>query len=124
MANPISAPPIPSHLRHIIGPCPPPPKCFQKLPPSTNIRSASYGSVLRSLGYQGWLIATFDTTILLEGFGATDGRVEDTHSYGAELCGNIATFFILNIIRRFYGFSQPNIEHVCDNQSVITATCK
>jgi hypothetical protein len=50
------------------------------------------------------MIATLDNDIILEGFGATDGRVEDTHSYRAELCGNIATFSILNIIRRVYGF--------------------
>jgi hypothetical protein len=50
--------------------------------------------------------------------------VEDAHSYRAELCGNIATFSILNIIRRVYGFSPPTIKHVCDNQSAFTATWK
>jgi hypothetical protein len=96
-----------SHLRRIIGPCPPPPKLFQTLPSSTNIRSASDESFLHCLGYQRWLIATLDNDILLEGLGATDGIVEDTHSNMAGLCGNIATFSILNIIRRVYGFAQP-----------------
>jgi hypothetical protein len=45
-------------------------------------------------------------------------------SYRAELCGNIATFSILNIIRRVYVFSPISIEHVCDNQSAITAAWK
>jgi hypothetical protein len=58
----------------------PPPHTFQSLPSSTCIRSASDGSVLHSLGYQGWLTATLDNDILLEGFGATDGRVKDTQS--------------------------------------------
>jgi hypothetical protein len=60
----------------------------------------------------------------LEGFGATDGRVEDTHSNRAELCENIATFSILNTIIRVYGFTPTSVEHACDNQSTITATWK
>jgi hypothetical protein len=66
---------LPSHLRRIIVPFPPPPQCFQNVPASTNIRSASDGFVLQSLGYQGWLIATLENGILLKGFGATYGRV-------------------------------------------------
>jgi hypothetical protein len=111
-----------SHLRRIIGPCPLPPQLFQTLPSSTNIRSARNGSVLQSLGYQGWLIATFDNYILLEGVGATDGRVKNTQSYRAELCGKISTFSILNFIRRVYGFTPTSVEHVCDNQSDIPTT--
>jgi hypothetical protein len=89
-----------------------------------NIRYASDVSVLHSLGYQGWLIATLDNGILLESFVATDGRVEDTHSYRAEICGNITTLSFLNIIRRVYGFTPTSVEHVCDNQSDITASWK
>jgi hypothetical protein len=70
---------------------------------------ASDGSVLDFLGYQGWLIATVDNGNLLEGCGATNGIVEDTNFYRAELCGNIATFTILNIIRRVYAFSPNSI---------------
>jgi hypothetical protein len=114
----------PSHLCRIIGPCPPPSQCFQNLLSSTNIRSASEGSFLHSLGCQGCLIVTLDNGILIKGFGSTYDRVEDTHSYRAELCGNIATFSILNIIRCVYGFTPPVIEHVCDNQSTITDTWK
>jgi hypothetical protein len=62
--------------------------------------------------------------MLIEIFGATDGRIEDINSYRAELCSNIATFVILDIIRCVYGFTPPKIEHVCDNQSAITATWK
>jgi hypothetical protein len=72
------------------------------------------------LGYQGWLIATLNNEILPDDFGAMDGRVEDTHSYRCEVCGNIAAFAILNIIRCVYGFSPSTVEHVCDNQSTIT----
>jgi hypothetical protein len=97
---------------------------ISSLPSSTCIRFASDGSSLHFLGYQGWFIATLNNNIMLEGFGATDGRVEDTHSYRAELCGNIATFSILNIIRRIYAFYPISIEHVCDNQSAITDTWK
>jgi hypothetical protein len=88
------------------------------------IISASDGSVLDCPGYQGWLVATLDNEILIQSFGATDGRVEDTNSYRAELCGNVATFAIINIIRRIYGFAPHSIQHVCGNQSAITATWK
>jgi hypothetical protein len=88
------------------------------------IRSVSDGSVFNCLGYQGWLVATLDNEIIIQGFGATDSRVEDTHSYLAELCGSIETFAILNIIRRVYGVAPCSIQHVCDNQSAITATWK
>jgi hypothetical protein len=76
------------------------------------------------LGYQGWLITTLDNAILLEGFGATYGKVKDTHSYRDDLCGNVATFSILSIIRRVYGFVPTSIDHVCYNQSAINATWK
>jgi hypothetical protein len=76
------------------------------------------------LGYQGWFIVTLDNDILLEGFGAAYGMVEDAHSYRAEIGGNIATFSILNIIRLVYGPPLTSIEHVRDNQSAITDTWK
>jgi hypothetical protein len=88
------------------------------------IRSASDGSVLDCLGYQGWPVATIENEILIQGFGEMDVCVEDTHSYRAELYGNIATFTILNIIRRVYGFVPCSIKHGCDNQSAITSTWK
>jgi hypothetical protein len=56
------------------------------------------------------MIATLDNDILLEGSGDTDGRVEDTNSYRAERCGNIATFSTLNIIRRVYEFTPTSVE--------------
>jgi hypothetical protein len=62
-----------------------------------------------------------ENNIIIEGYGATDGRVEDVNSYRAEICG-IATFAIFTLISKIYGFSPPTIEHVCDNQSAITAT--
>jgi hypothetical protein len=55
---------------------------------------------------------------------ATDGRVKDTHSYRTELCGNIATFAILIIIRRVYVFAPHSIQHVCNNKSAITSIRK
>jgi hypothetical protein len=88
------------------------------------IRSASDWSVLDFLGYQGWLFTTLNNEILIKGFGETDRRVEDAHSYCAELCDNIATFTILNTIRIVYGFAPRSIEHVCDNQYASTATWK
>jgi hypothetical protein len=97
---------------------------FSSISNHTAIRSASDRSVLAFIGCQGWLIATLDNDVLLEGVGATDGRVKGINSYMAELGGNIATFTILNIIRCVYNFSPISIEHVCDNQSEITATRK
>jgi hypothetical protein len=47
----------------------------------TKIRSASDGSVMHAQGFQGWLIAKFDSEVLIQGFGATDGRIEDVSSY-------------------------------------------
>jgi hypothetical protein len=108
----------------MIGPFPTPHQCFQSLNPSTNIRSASDGAVLHCQGFQGWIIATMDNTILIEGFGAMDGHVEDINSYRAEICANIATFSVFTLIQKVCGFSAPTIEHVCDNQSVIIATWK
>jgi hypothetical protein len=40
------------------------------------------------------------------------------------MCDNIATFSIINIIRRVYGFSPPTIKNICHKQSAITATWK
>jgi hypothetical protein len=100
---------IPSQLLRIIGPCPPPQQIFQTFPSFTCIQSASDGYVLHFLGYQGSLVTTLDNDILLEGFGATDGRVKDTHSHRAEISGNIATFSILNISRHVYGFAPISV---------------
>jgi hypothetical protein len=115
---------LPSHIRRIIGPFPNPSHIIQYMHSRPPIRSVSDGSVLDCLGCQRWLVATLDNAILIQGFGATGGRVENTHSYRAELCGNITTLTILNIIRRIYGFTPRSIQHVCDNQSAITSTWK
>jgi hypothetical protein len=115
---------LPTHLRRIIGPCHSPPQCFQSIHQLTNIRSASDGSVLFCQGFQGLLIAKLDNEVLIQGFGATDGRLEDTSSYRANICGSIATFTVLTLIRKVYGFFPPNIEHVCGNKYAITATWK
>jgi hypothetical protein len=110
----------PSHIRRIIIPCPTPPQLIQSMHSTSSLRSASDGSILNCIGYQGWLVATLDKEIIIQGVGATDGRVEDTHFYHAKLCGNIATFAILNIIIHIYS----SIQHVCNNQSAISVTCK
>jgi hypothetical protein len=65
-----------------------------------------------------------ENDVLIQGFGATDGRVNDVSSYQADICGNVATFAVFTLIHQVYGCSPPNIEHVCDNQSSITATWK
>jgi hypothetical protein len=115
---------LPTHLRRIIGPCPTPPKLFQYIYSLTHIRSASDGSVIHNQGFQGWLFAKLDNEIIIQGFDATNGRLEDVSSYRADICGNIAAFTIITLIRKVYGFSPPTIEHVCDNKSAITATWK
>jgi hypothetical protein len=102
----------------------PPPQCFQQISSLTRIRSARDGSVLHAQCYQGWLIARFDNEILVQGFGATDERIEDVSSYQAEICGNIATFTILTLIHKVFGFSPLSIQHVCDNKYAINATWK
>jgi hypothetical protein len=112
---------IPTHLRHIIGPCPSPPQCFQSINHNTNIRSGSDGSVLHCQGFQGWLITNMDNNFLIGGAGVTDGCVDDFSSYRAENCSNIATFAVFTRIRKLYVFLPPTIEHVCNNQSAITA---
>jgi hypothetical protein len=78
--------------------------------------------VLHCQGFQGWLIAKLDNEVLIQGSGATDGRLQDVSSYRAEICGNITTFTTLALIRKVYRFSLPHVEHVCDNKSAITAT--
>jgi hypothetical protein len=95
---------LPSHLKRIMGPCPSRPQCFQQTHSLTKIRSASDGSVLHAQGFQGWLISKFNNEVLVQIFGATDVRIEDVSSYRAEICGNIATFTILTLIRKTYGF--------------------
>jgi hypothetical protein len=47
----------------------------------TKIRSASDGSFLHAQGFQGWLIAKLYNEVLVEGCGATYGRIEDVSSY-------------------------------------------
>jgi hypothetical protein len=37
--------------------------------------------------------------ICVQGFGATDRRVDDVSSYRAEMCGNIATFASFSLLR-------------------------
>jgi ribonuclease HI len=101
-----------------------PTQCFQHISPLTNIRLASDGSFLHSQGFQGWLIAKLDNVVLIQGFGAKDGCIKDVSSYRAEICGNIATFTVFSLLRKVYCFSPPSIEHVCDNQSAISATWK
>jgi hypothetical protein len=115
---------LPTHLRRIIGPCPLPPLHFQHINQLTKNRSASDGSVLHYQGFQGWLIAKLDNEVLIQQFGATDGRVYDVSSYHIEIGGNIATFTVFTLIRKVYGVSPPSIEHVCDNQSTISAIWK
>jgi hypothetical protein len=80
--------------------------------------------VIHSQGFQGWLVAKLNNELLIQGFGATDGRLEGVSSYIAEICGNMATFTILTLIWKVYGFSPRKIEHVCENKSAITATWK
>jgi hypothetical protein len=117
---------LPTYLRRIIGPCPapPPPECLQQISSLTRIRSASDESVLHAQRFQGLLTAKLNNKILVHGFGATDGCIEDVSSRRAEICGNIATFTILTLIRKVYGFFPPSIQHICDNKSDINATWK
>jgi hypothetical protein len=70
------------------------------------------------------LITKLDNDVLIQGFGTTDGRAEDVSKYRADICGNTATFTFFTFNRKIYGFSPPSIEHVCDNQSAISATWK
>jgi hypothetical protein len=80
--------------------------------------------VIHNQGFQGWLVEKLDNEVIIHGFGATDGRIEDVSSYRADICGNIATFTIINLIRKVYGFSPPTIEHGCNHKSAIAATWK
>jgi hypothetical protein len=104
---------LPTHLICIIVPFPTPPQIFQSIDSLTHIRSASDGSVIHNKGFQGWLGAKLGNTLLIQGFGATDGRLEDVSSYRAEICGNITAFTIISLIQKSYGFSPPTIEHIC-----------
>jgi hypothetical protein len=103
---------------------PSPPQCFESIVHLTKIRSASDGSVFHCQGFQGWLIAKLDNEVLIQGFGTTDGLVEDVSSYRAYIWGSISTSTVFNLIRKVHGFSPPTVKHICDNQSAISATCK
>jgi hypothetical protein len=100
------------------------PQCFQHINPHTKNRSVSDRSVLHSQGVQGCVIAKLDNEVIVQGCGATEGRVDDVSSYRTEICGNITTFTVILLLRKSYGFPTPSIEHVCDNQSAISATWK
>jgi hypothetical protein len=76
------------------------------------------------MGYHGWLIAQMDNMIRIEGVGATYGHIDDVTCYRAELCVNIVNVTVLAMTVDVYGFKPPCIEHICDNQSAITATLK
>jgi hypothetical protein len=52
--------------------------------------------------------------VLIKGYDAMEGCVEDVNSYRPEICGNIVTFSVYTRIHKLYGFSPPTIEHVWD----------
>jgi hypothetical protein len=80
--------------------------------------------VIHNQGFQGWLVAKLNNELLIQGVGVTNSQLEDVSSYRAQICGNTVAFTIITLIRKVYGFSPPNIEHICDNKSAITATLK
>jgi hypothetical protein len=69
---------LPAHLRRIIGPGPPPPDISSNTTAGIDLRMANDGSVENELGYHGWIIAPMDNITIIEGYGPTDGRIEDT----------------------------------------------
>jgi hypothetical protein len=80
--------------------------------------------VIHNQGFQGWLVAKLGNEVLIQGVGATGDRLKYVIYYRAEICGNIAAFTIISLIRKVYGLYITTIEHVCDNKSAITSTWK
>jgi hypothetical protein len=72
---------LPARLQGIIGSCPPPLDIFDSIPSDIKPRTASDGSVENENGYHGWIIVRMDNTKIIEGYGPTYGRIEDTTSY-------------------------------------------
>jgi hypothetical protein len=60
-----------------------------------------------------------DNTTIIEGYGPTDGSIEDTASYRAEVCGTIAVISVYSMIQSVYSWKSANIEHVCDSESAL-----
>jgi hypothetical protein len=103
----------------MIGPCPPPPDIFDIIPSDIQLRTASDGSVENENGYHGWIIARTDNTKIIEGYGPSYDRIENTTSYRTEFYGTIAVLTVYGMIQSVYKWQASTIEHVCDSESAL-----
>jgi hypothetical protein len=60
-----------------------------------------------------------DNSMIMEGHGQTDGRIQDTTSYITEVSGTLAILAIYNMIVKVYNWKAKDIEHVCDSKSTL-----
>jgi hypothetical protein len=60
-----------------------------------------------------------DNTTIIEGYGPTYGRIEDTTSYRTEVCGTITVLTVYGMIQLVYKWNAAMIEHVCDIESAL-----
>jgi hypothetical protein len=60
-----------------------------------------------------------DNTTIIEGYGPTDGRIEDTTSYRTEVCVTIAVLDIYGMMQSLYKWHASTVEHVCDSESAL-----
>jgi hypothetical protein len=81
------------------------------------LRTASDRPVESELGYHGWIVALIYNSIIIEGHGPMDGRIQDTTSYRTEVSGTIVILAIYHMIVEVYNWKSKEIEHVCDSKS-------
>jgi hypothetical protein len=92
---------LPRHIQQLTGdipalPTPPPFDCNEPV----DLIIATYGSVLFGVGYNGWVLATKEETILLRGGGPDDGIQSLMTSYRSELGGLVAGLAVLGTLFR------------------------
>jgi hypothetical protein len=95
---------LPRHIQRLTGgtpalptPSTPPPFDFDE---PVDLIIATDGSVLFGVGYNGWVLATKEETILLRGGGPGDGIQSLMTSYRSELGGLVAGLTVLGTLFR------------------------
>ncbi len=71
-------------------------------------------------GSRGWVVATTDQKLLLQGAGPGDGHPKLISSYRSELGGLLAVLYTIYCICQHYHVQGGKMKHHCDNKGVLT----
>jgi hypothetical protein len=70
-------------------------------------------------GSHGWVLASADKAILLQGAGPGDGHPKLTSSYRSELGGLLAVLYLIHRICHHYQVQGGQLKYHCDNRGVL-----